>query len=176
MQAKQSRLFHYREDRWPIAIILMLTTLDFILYFTVENIAVLIPYYLIMIIPKALICSWNHHHQHHPTLRHAALNRGLEFFYALHTGVTTHLWRLHHVLGHHKNFLDQTKDESRWKRKDGSKMGVVEYSLSVALTAYPRGYRVGKKYPKQLRLFLVCSLITFPVSYTHLTLPTIYSV
>lgn len=154
------KIFHYKEDRWPIAIILMLTTLDFILYFTVENIAVLIPYYLVMIIPKALISSWNHHHQHHMTLRQSALNRILEFFYALHTGVTTHLWRLHHVLGHHKNFLDQSKDESRWKRKDGTNMGVIEYSFSVALTAYPRGFKVGRKYPKQLRLFLVCSIIT----------------
>jgi len=89
------------------------------------------------------------------------LNRILEFFYALHTGVTTHLWRLHHVLGHHLNFLDQTKDESRWQRKDGTKMGALEYTLSVAITAYPRGYKVGKRHPKQLKPFLIYSTVTF---------------
>lgn len=154
-------IFRYKEDRWPVAIILMLTVIDFALYFTIDNLTVLFAYYLLMIIPKGTICAWNHHHQHLFTFRNTALNRGLEFFYALHTGVTTHLWRLHHVLGHHLNFLDQEKDESRWMRKDGSKMGVIEYTWDVAITAYPRGYTVGKRHPKQLKPFLIYSLITF---------------
>jgi len=154
-------IFRNKEDRWPVAVILVLSVVDFVLYFTVDNMAVLFTYYIVMIIPKGVICAWNHHHQHLLTFRSTALNRGLEFFYALHTGVTTHLWRLHHVLGHHLNFLDQKKDESRWQRKDGSQMGVVEYTLNVALTAYPRGYVVGKRHPKQLRPFLVYMGLTF---------------
>lgn len=156
-------VFRYKEDRWPVAIILMLTVIDFVLYFTVDDLLLLSAYYLLMIIPKGTICAWNHHHQHLFTFRNNALNRSLEFFYALHTGVTTHLWRLHHVLGHHLNFLDQEKDESRWMRKDGSKMGVIEYTWDVAITAYPRGYTVGKRHPKQLKPFLIYSLITFLV-------------
>jgi len=156
-------IFRYKEDRWPVAIILMLTVIDFVLYFTLDNLTVLFAYYLLMIIPKGTICAWNHHHQHLFTFRNTALNRGLEFFYALHTGVTTHLWRLHHVLGHHLNFLDQDKDESRWMRKDGSKMGVIEYTWDVAITAYPRGYTVGKRHPKQLKPFLIYSLITLTI-------------
>ena len=155
--------FRYKEDRWPVFIVLTLTIVDFILYFTVNDIAVLSGYYLLMIIPKGVICAWNHHHQHIFTFRHASLNRGLEFAYALHTGVTTHLWRLHHVLGHHLNFLDQEKDESRWKRKDGTRMGMAEYTVNVALTAYTRGYSVGKKHPKQLPPFLIYTGITFSV-------------
>jgi len=154
-------LFRHKEDRWPVIIILTLTAVDFILYFTVSNALVLFVYYLLMIIPKGTICAWNHHHQHLFTFRNAFLNRGLELAYALHTGVTTHLWRLHHVLGHHLNFLDQEKDESRWKRKNGTPMGVVEYTLNVALTAYPRGFGVGKKHPKQLKPFLLYTFITF---------------
>jgi len=154
-------VFRYKEDRWPVAIILSLTVIDFILYFAVTSLTVFITYYALMLIPKGVICAWNHHHQHLFTFRNNHLNRILEFFYALHTGISTHLWRLHHVLGHHLNFLDQEKDESRWKRKDGTKMGVLEYSLNVALTAYPRGYTVGKKHPKQLKIF---------VRYTALTL------
>lgn len=154
-------IFRFKEDRWPVAIILSLTVLDFILYFAVTSITVFITYYAIMLIPKGVICAWNHHHQHLFTFRNKNLNRILEFFYALHTGVSTHLWRLHHVLGHHLNFLDQEKDESRWKRKDGSKMGVLEYSLNVALTAYPRGYTVGKKHPKQLKVFVRYTALTF---------------
>jgi fatty acid desaturase len=159
--SKRTGIFRYKEDRWPVVIILLLSLFDFVLYFTIENTAVFIAYYLMMIFPKGTICAWNHHHQHLFTFRNGALNRILEFFYALHTGVTTHLWRLHHVLGHHLNFLDQTKDESRWQRADGTKMGPVEYTMNVALTAYPRGYSVGKRYPKQLKPFLIFTLVTF---------------
>ncbi len=161
--AKGTGVFKYKEDRWPVITILMLTLLDFILYFTLNSNAMLFGYYLLMVIPKGVICAWNHHHQHLFTFRHNALNRGLEFFYALHTGVTTNLWRLHHVLGHHVNFLDQKIDESRWQRKDGTKMGVVEYTLKVAVTAYPRGYAVGKRFPKQLKPFLTFVGPTFLV-------------
>lgn len=91
------------------------------------------------------------------------MNRLLEFFYALHSGVTTNLWLLHHVLGHHLNYLDQSKDESRWKRKDGSQMGEFEYSLNVASTAYYRGYQVGKSHPKIQKEFLFFSALTFSI-------------
>jgi len=159
--SKKNSIFRYKEDRWPVLIVLSLSALDIILYFTLDSLTAFIIYYLIMIIPKGIICAWNHHHQHLFTFRNSILNRILEFFYALHTGVTTHLWRLHHVLGHHLNFLDQTKDESRWQRKDGSQMGAIEYTVNVALTAYPRGYKVGKRHPKQLTPFLIYSTATF---------------
>lgn len=156
-------VFRYKEDCWPVVIILSLTIIDFVLYFTVGNTTALIAYYLLMIVPKGVICAWNHHHQHLFTFRNNALNRVLEFSYALHTGVTTHLWRLHHVLGHHLNFLDQEKDESRWMRKDGTTMGMWEYTLEVTLTAYSRGYGVGKRHPKQMRPFFIYSVITFGI-------------
>jgi len=114
-----------------------------------------------MILPKSQICAWNHHHQHAPTFRFTVLNRIMEFFYALHTGVTTNLWVLHHNLGHHQHYLDQTKDESRWTRDDGTKMGEMEYSLIITITAYYRGYLVGKKHPEEMRDFLIFSAITF---------------
>ncbi len=159
--SKELSGFRYEKDRWPVYIVLTLTVIDFVLYFTVNEFAVFVAYYLLMLLPKGIICAWNHHHQHLFTFRHTALNRALEFAYALHTGVTTNLWRLHHVLGHHLNFLDQEQDESRWKRKDGTRMGMLEYTLNVALTAYTRGYTVGKKYPKQMRPFLIYTAITF---------------
>jgi len=160
-ESKGKGIFRYKEDFWPVIVILLLTLIDFVMYFVIDNIMVFAVYYLIMIIPKGVISAWNHHHQHIFTFRNNSLNRILEFFYALHTGVTTHLWRLHHVLGHHLNFLDQEKDESRWQDKQGNKMGPIAYTLNVALTAYPRGFRVGKRYPKQMKPFLVFSFITF---------------
>lgn len=156
-------MFKYSADRFPVAIILMFTLLDFGLYFLVEQVWVLALFWFVMIIPKGKICAWNHHHQHTPTFKHKALNRVLEFFYALHSGVTTHLWLLHHVLGHHHNYLDQTKDESRWKRKTGDIMGELEYAFYTAFMAYFRGFQVGLRYPKVLKEFLLYAFITIAI-------------
>jgi fatty acid desaturase len=106
-----------------------------------------------------VICAWNHHHQHTLTFHVKSLNRILEFFYALHTGVTTNLWVLHHVLGHHRNFLAQMRDESGWKRTDGRAMSALEYTLTIAGTAYYRGYLVGKKFPRVQRNFFLYSTL-----------------
>jgi len=153
--------FRYSADRIPVSIILALSGIDFLMYFFVSNFYVLIVYFLIMLLPKWYICSWNHHHQHTPTFSKIPLNRILEFFYALHTGVTTNLWLLHHVFGHHKNFLNQEKDESRWQRKSGKKMGIIEYTFVVSITAYYRGYIVGQKYPKHQKNYIMYSSFTF---------------
>jgi len=154
-------MFKFPEDRLPVAIILSVSCVDFFLYFIIENIWIFITYWIVMIIPKGKICAWNHHHQHTATFKAQPLNRLLEFFYALHSGVTTNLWLLHHVLGHHLNYLDQVKDESRWKRKDGADMGEFEYTFNVASTAYYRGYQVGKLHPKKQKEFLFYSALTF---------------
>ena len=156
-------MFKYSADKKPVFIILLFSFVDFIAFFYLETLWVLVAYWFIMMIPKGLISAWNHHHQHSHVFKNNALNRILEFFYALHTGVTTNLWVLHHNLGHHRNFLDQRIDESRWKRKDGSTMGMIEYTLNVVLTAYPRGFRVGNRYPKLQKQFVIYTVITFSI-------------
>ncbi|MEH6583347.1 MAG: fatty acid desaturase [Halioglobus sp.] len=156
-------MFRFPADRIPVAIILAITCADFYLYFEVESTTLLVCYWLLLAFPKLQICAWNHHHQHTRTFHSTALNRLLEFFYALHTGVTTNLWLLHHVLGHHHNYLDQTQDESRWKRDSGEQMGEWEYTFKVAMTAYYRGYQVGKRHPRAQREFLVYSVLTFSI-------------
>lgn len=152
--------FRFPEDRLPVLIAVGLTVVDLIMYATVRSPWLLVGYWLLMVIPKGVLSAWNHHHQHVATFRSTALNRLLELSYALHTGVTTNTWLLHHVLGHHQNFLDQEKDESRWKRQDGQSMGVLEYTVNVAATAYPRAYQVGKRYPAHQRPFLVYGALT----------------
>ncbi|HEY6878329.1 MAG TPA: fatty acid desaturase [Polyangiales bacterium] len=154
------QLFKYPEDRLPVLVAAGLTALDFTVYFHVDSPWLLGAYWLLMVAPKGVLSAWNHHHQHVPTFRFTALNRLLELSYALHTGMTTNAWVLHHVLGHHQNFLDQSKDESRWKHRDGRTMGVVEYTLEVALTAYPRAFRVSRRFPAHQRRFLLYTALT----------------
>lgn len=156
-------LFKHRADRIPVLIITLLSTLDFAVYLAVDSAWLLIAFWLLMIWPKGVICAWNHHHQHSPTFNSALLNRLLEQLYALHTGVSSKLWVLHHVLGHHRNYLDQNEDESAWMHRSGRTMGRSEYTIKVALSAYYRGYQVGRKHPRPFRVFLVASAATLAI-------------
>jgi len=153
-------MFRFPADRVPVTLVLLFSAIDFTVYFLVDNVWALVAYMLVTIVPKGLVCAWNHHHQHTMTFHRNFLNRVLEFCYALHTGVTTNLWVLHHVLGHHRNFLDQSRDESAWQRADGTTMNALQYTLTIAGTAYYRGYRVGKKFPRVQRNFLLYGALT----------------
>lgn len=148
------QFFRYREDRVPIALFIAYFALDVALFFTVDSFWFLFAWYVIGILPKACISAWNHHHQHVMTFKQPILNRLLEIVYTFQTGITGNAWVLHHVVGHHLHYLDQTKDESRWKRLDGTTMGIEEYSINVAATAYPRAYRVGQKFRRHMAIFL----------------------
>lgn len=77
----------------------------------------------------------------------------------LQTGVVGELWVLHHTLGHHQNYLDQTKDESAWQ-KDGKTMNVLDYTLLVGTTTYSRALKVGQKYPRKRRRLIQNILVT----------------
>ncbi len=154
-------IFKYSEDKLPVALIVTLSALDFTAYFLIDNVWLLVGYWLLFMVPKGIVCAWGHHHQHVHTFRLTAFNRAYEVLLALHSGITTNLWVLHHNLGHHVNFLDQTKDESRWMRRDGRTMRVWEYTALTACTAYYRGYRVGKRHKKHQRAFVYWSLVTF---------------
>ncbi len=159
-------MIKYKEDRIPIAIFFALTVLDFAVYFAVETTVLIVAYFLFMIPVKGLVSAWNHHHQHVPMFRSKPLNRLLEMSFALHTGATTNAWTLHHVHGHHKNYLDQDADESRWKRRSGETYGYLRYSLVTAVTAYPRALAVGKAHPRLRRAFIGYGLLTLAIMAT----------
>lgn len=148
------KCFKYEEDRLPVALFVFSFLVDFLVFLFVENHLMVAGWMLLNIFPKTCICAFNHHHQHLPTFRQVFLNRLLELIYGFQTGVTSHAWFLHHVVGHHRNYLNQDLDESAWKRKDGTKMGTVEYSGTIAGTAYTRAYKTGEKSPKHRRIFV----------------------
>ena len=151
--------FRFREDRLPVALCVALLALDAGAYFLLDSAWLAAGWMALGIFPKACICAYGHHHQHLATFHQAWLNRLLEVMYGFQTGITSHAWFLHHVVGHHRHYLDQQVDESRWQRRDGSKMNVLEYGLVVALTGYPRAWQAGRDYPKARRIFLFMLLV-----------------
>lgn len=157
------KILKYKADRAPVAIFFALTAVDFALYFVVQNRWVILTYWLAMLPIKGFVSAWNHHHQHVPMFYSKRLNRVLEMSFALHTGATTHAWTLHHVHGHHKNYLDQAKDESRWRRASGEPYGYISYAAITALTAYPRAYAVGRNHPRLQREFVIYGILTLAI-------------
>lgn len=151
--------FRYKEDRLPVTIIVGIFFIDVAVYFFATSFITLIAWMMAGLLFKIFIACWNHHHQHVNTFKKKILNRLLEIVYTFHTGVSTNVWVLHHNLGHHLNYLDQAKDQSAWKRKDGSTMGVVEYTLVIALTGYVRAMKVGREHAKFNRSLVQMGLI-----------------
>ena len=72
------RFFRFREDRLPIAIILVIFAFDVFVYLRVDSIPLLAAWTVLGILPKGHICAWNHHHQHVNTFEQSVLNRALE--------------------------------------------------------------------------------------------------
>lgn len=87
----------------------------------------------------------------------------LDFIFGFLTGVTSKGWLLHHNLGHHQTYLDQTKDEAGWKTKDGRTMGQLRYALEVSGSRYYRTILVGLKFPKHLKHFLAMFVFQFSI-------------
>jgi fatty acid desaturase len=152
-------IFRQKSDQLPIAIFSFFFLMDIAVYLTIDNPWVIITWFLLGIWPKGNICAWNHHHQHYLTFKSTTLNRLLEIMYGFQTGVTSKSWFLHHVLGHHKNYLHQDLDESRWMNKDGSTKSEIGYSFEVAATSYYRIFKVGLNNRRHLNDFLLMAIL-----------------
>jgi fatty acid desaturase len=153
-------LFVHKADRAPVATFVAMFAVDVAVYLLVDSPWLLALYFLLGILPKAAVCAYNHHHQHVSTFSAVWANRLLELMYGFQTGITSNAWVLHHSLGHHLNYLDQTKDESRWRRDDGSVMREFEYAFVGAVSAYPRAWKVGAKHPALRRTFVAMLALT----------------
>ncbi len=125
-------------DYYPITIIVLIFAIDLLVFFLSPSWILTLFWGFTSIYIKGFTCSLNHHHQHYKFFSEKWANRIIEFVMGLQTGVVGELWVLHHTLGHHKNYLDQTKDESGWQKENGETMNVLEYTFHVGNTTYAR--------------------------------------
>lgn len=135
-------------DYYLITAILLVFGIDLGVFLCSPSLAVPIIWAIASLSIKGWICSWNHHHQHCIFFIVPWANRLIELIMGLHTGIVGEAWVLHHTLGHHLNYLDQSKDESAWKTPAGRLMSCLEYTLVVGIMAYPLALNVGKQHPK----------------------------
>lgn len=156
-------VFKYQEDRIPFLIIGSFFVVDLVVYFNVDSIPLLLFWMVVCIVFKGITAAWNHNHQHHNTFKQGWLNRMVEVLFGMYTGICGYAWVLHHNIGHHVNYLDQSKDESHWMNSKGEKMIRLRYSLEIFITSYYRCFIVGLKHPKILRRFLIMTSITLGI-------------
>ena len=151
-------LVRKRIDYYPILAILSVFGADLSIFWFSPSLLLPIFWAIFSLNIKGWICSWNHHHQHVKFFVPAWANRLIELIMGLQTGIVGEAWVLHHTLGHHLNYLDQSKDESAWRSRSGRLMSRLEYTLKVTITAYPLALKVGKKHAKS-RMRLIQNLL-----------------
>lgn len=147
-------------DCYPVAAILIVFGIDLAALFFSSSVLIPILWTIVSLNIKGWICSWNHHHQHCKFFTVAWANRLIELIMGLHTGIVGEAWVLHHTLGHHINYLDQSKDESAWQTPGGRLMSRLEYTLKVGITAYPVALNVGQRHPKSRTRLIQNILLT----------------
>ncbi len=152
-------LFRFKVDRLPVAIIAALFLADVLVFALATSWPLLLLWSALSIFSKTCIASWNHHHQHVPFFNSTICNRLMEVVFGLQTGAVSQVWVLHHNIGHHGNYMDQSKDESAWRTSSGRVMSAVEYSLRLAATGYFCAFQKSKDLPRVRRTFLTMSAV-----------------
>lgn len=152
-------LFRFREDRLPVAVFIALFIVDLCVFAFVSSWLLVVLWSVAMLLPKVCICAWNHHHQHVPFFNSNICNRLIETVFGLQTGAVSNVWVLHHNIGHHENYLDQTKDESAWRAPDGRAMSAPEYTFKLAVSGYFCAYKNSKAHPQIRRVFVSMVLL-----------------
>ncbi|MEL6858329.1 MAG: fatty acid desaturase [Pseudomonadota bacterium] len=153
--APRASLFRFTEDRLPVAIFLALFAVDLLVFAVVSSWPLVLAWAALSVPAKVCIAAWNHHHQHVPFFRSTLCNRLIEIVFGLQTGAVANVWVLHHNLGHHDHYMDQSKDESAWRAPDGRVMSTNEYTWKLALTGYVCAIKNSAEHPGIRQTFLL---------------------
>lgn len=156
-------LFRFQCDRLPVAIFVSLFIADLLVFFLVSSWPIVLVWSLASIVSKTCIAAWNHHHQHVPFFTSTVCNRLMEIIFGLQTGAVSKVWVLHHNIGHHDNYMDQTKDESAWRAPDGRVMLAHEYTFRLAATGYYDAFKNGKDHPKDRLVMMLMLGVHFAI-------------
>ncbi|MEO1070972.1 MAG: fatty acid desaturase [Pseudomonadota bacterium] len=162
-RAARSTLFRFAEDRLPAAVFLGLFAIDIMVFALVSAWPFVLAWAALTVPAKVCIAAWNHHHQHVPFFHSATCNRLLEIMFGLQTGAVSNVWVLHHNLGHHDHYMDQSKDESAWRADDGEIKSPLKYTWNLAVTGYVRAFLTGAKHPTIRRTFILMTALHIAV-------------
>lgn len=152
-------LYRYREDRLPSVIVFGIFAIQLYTFFCVDSLWAVAGIMATLLTFSAMPGSIAHNHHHVLTFTRPGLNRFYEILLFLETGVLPYAWTIHHNLGHHKDYLDQSRDPANWQLPDGRVMSRVRYDVVGALRIYPEIFRIGRDYPELFRRFKLWSTV-----------------
>ena len=158
---RKGTILRYKADRRSVTYVVGVFSVHLVVFFLAPTwVAALcvLPFVLM----SMFVAPINHHHQHLNAFKSPILNRVYELTLSLQAGIAPYAWVLHHNLGHHRNYLNQRPhdqvDESKWTRRDGSKMNRIEYTIDLLLHHQLDIIRVGRGYPKYFHRFLLMKI------------------
>lgn len=150
-------------DIYPLTLFLSISTVQLAVYLCTSSVRVALTTALCLLPFQLSAATALHNHAHVPIFRRAWKNRSLELLIFLQTGMLASKFALHHNLGHHKHYMDPTGDPSRWTRRDGTRMGRVEYILHYFFTSTWKAIQIGRGHPTLLLNFAVQYTTSFAV-------------
>ena len=157
------RIYRHRADRIPSLVVVGVFVVQLLAFFLLESLWHVAAVMLVLLAFSAVPGSINHNHHHVPTFMRGWMNRVYEVILFLETGVLPWAWTLHHNLGHHKHYLDQSRDPAPWKHADGRVMSRIYYDIVGALRIYPEVFSIGRRHPELLRRFKLWAVVSLAV-------------
>jgi fatty acid desaturase len=146
-------VFRHPVDAIPVACMLTVFAVQLAVFVLVRDPAHVLLAVALVFPFQVNFAGMCHNHHHLNTFRHPVANRAFEVVMFLQLGMLPYGYTLHHNIGHHRHYLDQTKDSNRWLRADGRSMGSWEFALRLCLAMYPTVVRIGRQHPAIFRKF-----------------------
>jgi beta-carotene hydroxylase len=166
MKKPRGSILRYTADRYTVLHVLVLGAIQLGVWrFASPLVAALaaLPLFVLCLMSAPM----HHNHQHVNVFQSRLLNRLFEVPLSLQTGIGPYGWVLHHNLGHHLNYLSQGPatpvDESKWKRKSGTAMGRLEYTVRLFLTHERDIFRVGQRRTGIYRNYLAMKVALYAI-------------
>ena len=159
--APGSRLLRHRPDVEPVLFVLGIALVQAALYLQPSApVAALGALVLWPLQTRSIYVAHNHHH--HRVFRWRGLNLAFETLLFLQTGMPSYGFPLHHNFGHHAHYRNQDPadpdaDPHCWIGRDGRRLTRWAYTWRLLVRAIPCAKRLGLRYPRLWRGFLIAS-------------------
>ena len=152
-----------KADLWPVALSIITFTALISCWWFVDNTKIELALSLILFLPRLLLTTFVHNHSHLSTFRSKKANQLFEIVLFLLCGMMSSKFKLHHNIGHHKNYLDAKSDPSRWTYLSGKIMPRPVYILRYYTTHTYFSVKYGIEYRKLLNEYVLQQVVVLLV-------------
>jgi beta-carotene hydroxylase len=157
------RLLRYREDRYPLALVIATSAAQWLCYFKVHSLGPALACAALLVLPQIAVSTIVHNQSHVGMFRWRSLNRIVELLMFFQTGMYTTKFVLHHTRGHHLHYRDPKRDPSTWVRANDTAMSRPAYIAHYFFTYNYHVVRIGLKHRHLLYQCLLQVALSYAV-------------